>query len=237
MPTGGTSDQSVSPEESLRREELAIRRAAVDLERAKLQSATREKRGSGVAAVLPTILAALLGLAGTAYVAYRQGATSLELEQRKFETSLILKAVETGNQQEARQNLLFFLEMGLITDRGGQMQKKLKENATAAPVLPPSSSRTATEAAVRPVEIRSSSDAGVHLSVTVDATRLELEHGAAETSLSIGEHHVQWFAIGLPGARYHLEVGYRTAKAPLFTHDGVIPRNGHDAGTANLRID
>lgn len=142
-------DEAVSgPELDLRREELSIKREALDLERLRL---SRESDfAKSIKSALPTVAAAFIGILGTAYVAYTQGRTNLDLERTRAEAALVLKAIETGNPEEARQNLLFLLDMGLIQDVNGRMAKSLRTEGSAVPVLPSphSSQTTVTESTI-----------------------------------------------------------------------------------------
>lgn len=129
-PTGAPTDTDLE----LKREELAIKRAALELDRQKLLE--DKNVAKHVKSALPTVAAALVGIIGTGYVAYNQGRTDLDVERSRAEASLVLKAVETGNQDDARRNLLFLLDMGLIQDVNGRMATKLRSDHASVPVLP-----------------------------------------------------------------------------------------------------
>jgi hypothetical protein len=67
--------------------------------------------------------------------AYIQGRSQLDIERLKFESSVILKAIETGDREESRKNLAFVLQAGLIKDPGHKIAA-LIEHADNIPVLP-----------------------------------------------------------------------------------------------------
>lgn len=71
----------------------------------------------------------------------------MKLERQKFQSELILKAIETGNSEAATKNLLFLLRLGFIEDPTGRIGQ-LQNNPQDAPVLPPLG-RAATEMVAR----------------------------------------------------------------------------------------
>ncbi len=81
----------------IQKEELSIRRDELELKKKGLEKSKRN--------ILVAVLVAVLTLIGTAYQVYNAGRTSLELEEKKLESSLILKAIETGNRENSRNNL------------------------------------------------------------------------------------------------------------------------------------
>jgi hypothetical protein len=96
--------------------------------------------------VVGTVTAALLALCGVIGVAIIEGRNSLDLEtekarfnqqleQQKFESSLIVKAIETGDLAVAQTNLLFLLDAGFIHDPTGTIRTRTKL-PESAPVLP-----------------------------------------------------------------------------------------------------
>lgn len=117
--------------------ELELKRAEIALRRDELDATHAQQRRAGVAfSPLATgIIAALVGLVGTGVGAYMQGRSQLNIERLKFESNLILKAIETGNREEAKNNLLFLVHAGFIEDTGGKIAA-LAQNPSAIPVLP-----------------------------------------------------------------------------------------------------
>lgn len=86
--------------------------------------------------LLTTIIAIASAVLGTIIGAGIQGIFNLKLEQKKLESNLILKAIQTGDQNESAQNLLFLAEIGLISDYDGRIVS-LRDKPDKAPVLPP----------------------------------------------------------------------------------------------------
>jgi hypothetical protein len=84
--------------------------------------------------LMTTILAGILTIAGTIAGTFLQNYASLQLERAKEEHELILKMISVGDLKQAKENLQFLAESGLITDPD-QAKKILATNAT--PVLPP----------------------------------------------------------------------------------------------------
>ena len=94
-----------------------------------------EKKKITISPLVTTIIAALLGLLGTMVGAYFQGRSNMELERQKLESSLILKAIETGEPDKAAKNLLFLAKLKLINIPAEQIEQ-LQKNPEDAPVLP-----------------------------------------------------------------------------------------------------
>jgi hypothetical protein len=82
-------------------------------------------------AILTGVLALLAALVGN----FVQGRYNYSLEQSKAESALILRAIETGDRKEASQNLLFLLDLGLISDPKHKIEV-LRKNPEQGPVLP-----------------------------------------------------------------------------------------------------
>jgi hypothetical protein len=59
-----------------------------------------------------------------------------ELEQQKFESTLVLKAIETGDTAVAARNLQFLIDADYLHDKKGQIAKYIKDPAGKGPVLP-----------------------------------------------------------------------------------------------------
>ena len=95
------------------------------------------------------IIAALIGFLGNSFVTYLQGwnnlvlereklSSSLQIENEERQTSLILKAIETGDQETAAKNLVFFINVGFLQDPEGKILAFASnlENTEDIPVLP-----------------------------------------------------------------------------------------------------
>jgi hypothetical protein len=72
--------------------------------------------------LMPILLSAIFAIIGTGFGAWLQGRSNLELEQRKFESSLIISMLEKAENQElAAKNLGFLVKAGLISDEDGKI--------------------------------------------------------------------------------------------------------------------
>jgi tetratricopeptide (TPR) repeat protein len=99
----------------------------------------REVTANRTAVITPIAVA---GIAGTAAVlgavigAFLQGSSNLTLEKSKLESSLILRAVATGDQDEAVKNLKFLLDTHLIEDRDAKLRNAVDNSPQTVAVLP-----------------------------------------------------------------------------------------------------
>jgi GH24 family phage-related lysozyme (muramidase) len=80
-----------------------------------------------------TLIAGVLTIAGTAIATLLQASSSLQLEKQKEQHELILKMAGVGDVDQARKNLNFLVETGLLTDP--VLAEKIK-NSKETPVLP-----------------------------------------------------------------------------------------------------
>jgi len=117
--------------------ECELKNTDLELKRAelvsKLDNKTQKSLISSPLAI--AIITGLLGLVGVGIANYLQTAANLSLEQEKAESALILKAIETGDQQVAAKNLTFLVHIGLIRDKTGRIGA-LENSPLNAPVLP-----------------------------------------------------------------------------------------------------
>ena len=127
--------QKISNEHQARLEELRIRES--ELKRQTLRPSWFQ--------ILSGIVIALLTVLGTAFTAYYKGQSTVNVERLRFESDLIMKAIETGNDENSAKNLLFFVKAGFLTDENGKI-KELNEEPEKSPVLP-------TDNSVRPSKI------------------------------------------------------------------------------------
>ena len=97
-----------------------IREAELTLKREELASKAGADKQTiwtgGLSPVAATVLVAFVGLLGSAVGAFLQGQSNLSLEQQKFESALISKAIEPENENERAQRLVFYTKLGLIRD-------------------------------------------------------------------------------------------------------------------------
>jgi hypothetical protein len=88
--------------------------------------------GAGLLFASPLLLA-LVGLLGTGVGAVLQGYWNTKLEREKFEFSLIQKALDTADKNEAGRNLKFLVEAGLLSQFDG---RKIETLASTPDKLP-----------------------------------------------------------------------------------------------------
>jgi hypothetical protein len=77
---------------------------------------------------------ALVGLIGTGIGASVQGFWNTKLERQKFESSLILKSLETSDQQQAAKSLKFLVDAGLIPSLDSKKIEDLAKNPMELPL-------------------------------------------------------------------------------------------------------
>jgi hypothetical protein len=127
-------ERRVEGELRLREADLVLKRD--EFEAKKIQE--NQKQYLTFSPLVTGIIAAIVGLIGTAVGSYMQGRSQLEIERLKFESNLILKAVETGDSEKAKNNLLFMLGAGFIQDKDGKISALAKKSENV-PVLPSAS--------------------------------------------------------------------------------------------------
>lgn len=106
-------------------------RPASDIRAPNVQEGGRNLKLSGP--IIATILAGILTAAGSVVGTSLQGWNSLQLEREKEQHELVLKMISIGDLKQAKANLQFLAESGLIADP--QLAKKILD-AKASPVLP-----------------------------------------------------------------------------------------------------
>ena len=80
-------------------------------------------------------VAGIFAVIGIVVGAVAQGVNNTNLERKKLESTLILRAIETGDQKKSAANLSFLVKAGFIEDRNGQIAA-LGSNPENTPVLP-----------------------------------------------------------------------------------------------------
>jgi hypothetical protein len=115
-------------------------RAEQELELKKRELQLREselKRSRWSNPLVLVILTAALGIAGNGIVAWYNGRSSYELEERRAEQSRVLEAIKTADPDKAATNLEFLLQTGLYTDKGGRLKAYLdRRKPGSGPALP-----------------------------------------------------------------------------------------------------
>src|SRR6185503_4043311 len=99
------------------------------------QSQPPPPRPSAASPLTLAIITGIIGLIGAGVANVLQTRSNLQLERQKFESSLMLKAIETGKPEAAAKNLLFLVKVGLINDASGKIAS-LESRPEDAPVLP-----------------------------------------------------------------------------------------------------
>ncbi len=116
----------------------------------------------GKSAILIPIWVAVLSLVGGVLSTAIQGYFNGQLEKDKAQSSLILKAIETGNVKDSATNLRFLIETGLLEDSSGKITALLNKPGDV-PKLPVSSARISVES-IQPGIVDASSADSVELS-------------------------------------------------------------------------
>jgi len=107
-------------------------RAAVDLElkRLELQAKRREldekpQNAFWSSPLFLSVVTAVVGLLVNSALENQRAGQTRNLERRKEEASLILKAVESPDSLQRAANLKFFLDAGFVSDSSGQIRKAI----------------------------------------------------------------------------------------------------------------
>jgi hypothetical protein len=111
----------------------------VDETSASQQSKASRARGAGDGSrwwLTSPLSLALVALLGTAVGAVLQGFWNTKLEREKFEFSLINKALETKDKEEAARTLKFFADVGLFNEFNSEKIKQYAQAPANLPTLP-----------------------------------------------------------------------------------------------------
>jgi hypothetical protein len=122
----------------LREKALQLKEADLDLRTKELDISRSESRLNQYIrrySFVRPASAAFLALFITVVGYFIQSYLNRQLEREKLRGQLIVKAIETGNQESAKRNLLFLIKTGLITDDTGKIGALTPADA---PVLPAS---------------------------------------------------------------------------------------------------
>ena len=140
---GSTVEQNIEllkfeAEKARLERELALKENEFALRQEEVRARVKNEGRGGLLNLTPlaaTILGGSIAAAGTFVGAYIQGRNNMDLERLKFESNLVLKAVETGDRDKAKTNLLFLVDAGFIADTQGNIRKLRDQDI---PVLPTS---------------------------------------------------------------------------------------------------
>ena len=129
----------------IKKTELAIKQAELKAKLDEASKATPEpqkpapapppSKSPAASPLTLAIITGIIGLIGAGVANVLQTRSSQQLERQKFESSLMLKAIETGKPEAAAKNLLFLVKVGLINDASGKIAS-LESKPEDAPVLP-----------------------------------------------------------------------------------------------------
>lgn len=92
------------------------------------------------------VLAATLGLAGNIWVEHANNKWKKDTDLFNVQSSLILDAIRTGDQQAACQNLRLLIGLGYLDDKNNTVKTQCHDVGPAPPCLP-SSDKAAQKAA------------------------------------------------------------------------------------------
>ncbi|SAK48512.1 TPR domain-containing protein [Caballeronia hypogeia] len=122
------------------RAEMDARKRELDLKERELivqESEIATHRAANLTPIRAAVIASATAIVGAVIGALLQGFSNLALEKSKLESSLILKAVATGNQDDAVKNLEFLINTHLIEDKEGKLRHAVENSPQAVAVLPP----------------------------------------------------------------------------------------------------
>jgi len=203
-------------------QDLDLKTRELDLKQRELDLKERELTGKNTRWLTPqqaTILVAVIGIVAAAIGSVVQGILSQQLERDRFRTSLILKAVETGDRKQASDNLLRLFEWQLIDDPDGRIVTAIKHEPAAVPVLPRSDSDS-TPKTTKPlvtttvVDTAKPGDTAKTIVQTFTRNDLALEGG------KVGDSHRVSKLLTAPGPIDDIRVSIEGEGAPWFQSEG-----------------
>lgn len=101
------------------KEELDFRKEKWSQEVAKQSRWSLASFGPGLSAVIAALVGGVIGATIT-------GCFNLALEEKKLRSALVLKSCEATDENEVRKRLSFLLQIGLLEDPDGKLEKRLK---------------------------------------------------------------------------------------------------------------
>lgn len=122
----------MSQELENKKTELEIKIKELELKEKKSQLNSKNKISQSI---LIAVIAGVIGIIGNIANTIIQKNKELELERKKLNSSLILKAIETNNPAKSIENLKFLLELNLISDEDNSLKNMLKDSSTVIPAL------------------------------------------------------------------------------------------------------
>ena len=129
MPSEGDSlqleEKKFELDAEMRRREMAIKEAEA---RRTGFTAAQATIGGAVLTVIGAVIGALIGAKGNLDIERSKQLANESLEQKKFETSLILDAIKTSSRADAIRNLKFFVKAGFVSDPDGKIAQLSDES-------------------------------------------------------------------------------------------------------------
>jgi hypothetical protein len=122
-----TTRQLSEAEIELKMREFALDKRELDLKQSQIDI-NQGKKESPVTAVTASIVLGLVAAIVAMFGNWYQGRVNTDLEQRRFESALILKAVEPKDKNDQMRNLQFLVTIGLIKDDENKI-KNIKPSA------------------------------------------------------------------------------------------------------------
>jgi LAS superfamily LD-carboxypeptidase LdcB len=133
-----SNTQQPADEADLKMREIAIKERELALKEQEVRSRIAiDRQGTWLSS---SFLVAVAGLFGTGFGAALQGYSNFQLERQKFEFSLIQKALETTDQKQAVDRLVFLSNSGVLKSLDAKKLKDIAENEPEKlPLFPVSS--------------------------------------------------------------------------------------------------
>ena len=103
-------------EKKIREEELKIKWKELELKE------KDQKKRMVVTPIMATVFAALVGFTANIISTYLTNSNQLEVEKHRLNSSLIINAADTGDEETAAQMLNLFVEVGYLNDPEGKIK-------------------------------------------------------------------------------------------------------------------
>ncbi len=132
--TQNPSESKHSLEQRKLEAEIRLREAEIKLKRDELAAQIERDKKTKWSPATITLFVAVLGILGTLFTVVMQNRAGVNLEKQRLQSELILRAIETGNTEEAAKNLQFLIKAGLLQDETGAISAVFDE-PEATPVL------------------------------------------------------------------------------------------------------
>ncbi len=121
--------------------EFEIREKELEIKATQLKEIAQANKSRLFSSQSVAMITILAGIIGTFLGATVQGYFNLDLEKKKMESSLIIQAIETGNNKQSAKNLNFLVSAGFINDPDNKISNLIGSDETI-PVLPTKENRS-----------------------------------------------------------------------------------------------